>query len=81
MIEASFMHLIDGEKPVLLHSQAALAPVALDLVRQKNRPEYHELANIVLIVSVLAIVLTAPLGAILMVKFAPKFLTRAPNDG
>lgn len=64
-----------------IHSQAALAPVALDLVRQKNLPELYGLANIVLIVSVLAIILTAPLGAILMVKFAPKFLQPAPNDG
>lgn len=63
------------------HSQAALAPVALDLVRQKNLPELYGLANIVLIVSVLAIILTAPAGAIIMVKFAPKFLQPAPNDG
>lgn len=64
-----------------IHSQAALAPVALDLVRQKNLPELYGLANIVLIVSVLAIILTAPVGAIIMVKFAPKFLQPAPNDG
>lgn len=63
-----------------IHSQAALAPVALDLVRQKNLPELYGLANIVLIVSVLAIILTAPAGAIIMVKFAPKFLQPAPSD-
>lgn len=59
--------------------QAALAPVALDMVRLKNLPEYYHLANIVLIVSVLAIILTAPSGAILMVKCAPKFLKK--SDG
>lgn len=64
-----------------IYSQATLAPVALDLVRQKHLPELHTYANIVLIVSVLAIILTAPLGAILMVKFAPKFLLPPPNDG
>lgn len=62
-----------------MHFQAALAPVALDLVRIKNLPQYFDLANIVLIVSVLAIILTAPSGAILMVKFAPKFLQRVPT--
>lgn len=59
--------------------QAALGPVALDQVRQNNinssSMEAH-MANIVLIGSVLAIVLTAPLGAILMVKLAPKFLQK-----
>lgn len=60
--------------------QAALAPVALDLVRQKNLPELYALANIILIVSVLAIIITAPAGAIIMVKLAPKFLQRTTND-
>lgn len=58
--------------------QAALAPVALDLVRNNNLNEnYEELAVKVLIVSVLAIVITAPLGAILMVKLASKFLQKS----
>lgn len=47
--------------------QAALAPMALDVVRKQNLPELYGLANTVLIVAVLAIILTAPLGAILMV--------------
>lgn len=59
--------------------QAALGPVALDQIRQHNidssSMEAH-MANIILISSVLAIVLTAPLGAILMVKMAPKFLQK-----
>ncbi|XP_031633626.1 sodium/hydrogen exchanger 9B2 isoform X2 [Contarinia nasturtii] len=61
--------------------QAALAPVALDMVRYRELPEYYELANIVLVISVLAIVLTAPSGAIFMVKLAPKFLQKTQNDG
>lgn len=47
--------------------QAALAPMALDIVRKQNLSDLYGLANTVLIVSVLAIILTAPLGAILMV--------------
>ncbi|XP_055312721.1 putative SLC9B1-like protein SLC9B1P1 isoform X3 [Sitodiplosis mosellana] len=61
--------------------QAALAPIALDMVRLKNLTEYQHMASIVLIVSVLAIVLTAPSGAILMVKLAPKFLLKEPTVG
>lgn len=59
--------------------QAALGPVALDQVRLHNIDSSSieaQMANIVLIVSVLAIVITAPLGAILMVKLAPKFLQK-----
>lgn len=61
--------------------QAALAPVALDMARLKNIPEYYPLANIVLIISVLAIIITAPSGAIMMVKLAPKCLKKTHNEG
>lgn len=54
--------------------QAALAPVALDMVRKLKSEGNYEYANIVLIIGVIAIVLTAPIGAVLMVKFAPKWL-------
>lgn len=59
--------------------QAALGPVALDLARQNDSKENIELANIVLVISVLAIILTAPLGAILMTKLAPVWLKRSPS--
>lgn len=59
--------------------QAALGPVALDQIRTHNIDSSSaeaQMAYTVLIVSVLAIVITAPLGAILMVKLAPKFLQK-----
>lgn len=58
--------------------QATLGPVALDMVRQQHLGTYEEeMANNVLITSVLAILITAPLGAILMVNLAPKFLRKS----
>lgn len=57
--------------------QAALGPVALDLARKMKSEKDIELANKVLVVSVLAIILTAPLGAILMIKLAPRWLRKA----
>ncbi|XP_055678968.1 putative SLC9B1-like protein SLC9B1P1 isoform X2 [Lutzomyia longipalpis] len=59
--------------------QAALGPVALDLARKMESPsETVAFANQVLIVSVLAITATAPLGALLMTKLAPSWLKRSP---
>lgn len=60
--------------------QAALGPVALDQIHMHDIDPFSyeaQMANIVLIISVLAIVLTAPLGAVLMVKLAPKFLQKS----
>lgn len=54
--------------------QAALGPMALDLARSLNSIENLELANNVLVVSVLAIIFTAPLGAVLMIRLAPVWL-------
>ncbi|KAL7016834.1 hypothetical protein ACKWTF_010154 [Chironomus riparius] len=57
--------------------QAALGPVALDLARsQKSDDATYSLANSVLVISVLAIISTAPLGALLMTKLAPKWLKK-----
>ncbi|GAB0094164.1 sodium/hydrogen exchanger 9B2 [Sergentomyia squamirostris] len=59
--------------------QAALGPVALDLARKMESPgDTKVYANQVLIVSVLAITATAPLGALLMTKLAPSWLKRSP---
>lgn len=62
--------------------QAALGPIALDLARsQKSDDATYLLANNVLVISVLAIIATAPLGAVLMTKLAPKCLKReSPNN-
>ncbi|XP_043064942.1 sodium/hydrogen exchanger 9B2 isoform X2 [Drosophila ficusphila] len=56
--------------------QAALGPVALDLARAARvaNEEQLALASNVLIISVLAIIFTAPLGAILMLRLAPYWL-------
>ncbi|XP_034485487.1 sodium/hydrogen exchanger 9B2 isoform X2 [Drosophila innubila] len=56
--------------------QAALGPVALDLARSANVASDLTLASNVLIISVLAIIFTAPLGAILMLRLAPFWLKR-----
>ncbi|KAL5284996.1 SLC9B2.2 family protein [Megaselia abdita] len=61
--------------------QAALGPIALDLARSLNSTEeIHSLANNVLIISVLAIIFTAPLGAILMLRLAPICLEKQQED-
>ncbi|XP_052863572.1 sodium/hydrogen exchanger 9B2-like [Anopheles cruzii] len=58
--------------------QAALGPAALDLARALGAPkEDYGRAQTVLIVTVLAIIFTAPLGALLMVKLAPRWLKRS----
>ncbi|KAH8251847.1 hypothetical protein KR038_009400, partial [Drosophila bunnanda] len=56
--------------------QAALGPVALDLARAATTANADQLAlaSNVLIISVLAIIFTAPLGAILMLRLAPHWL-------
>lgn len=54
-----------------LFSQAALGPIALDMARQLDSEEHIAYANIILVISVLAIIFTAPLEAILMTKLAP----------
>lgn len=61
------------------HPQAALGPIALDLARKLDSSEHIRLAGSVLVVSVLAIVLTAPLGAVLMIRLAPVWLQRADS--
>lgn len=58
--------------------QAAIGPMALDHVRSQNKPDavQMDLAQKVLVISVLSIVLTAPLGAFLMIKLSTKWLKR-----
>lgn len=46
----------------------------MDLAREVNIASDLTLANNVLIISVLAIIFTAPLGAILMLRLAPLWL-------
>ncbi|KAJ6640327.1 Sodium/hydrogen exchanger 9B2, partial [Pseudolycoriella hygida] len=58
--------------------QAALGPIALDMARQLDSEKHIAYANIILVVSVLAITFTAPLGAVLMTKLAPSWLQKSP---
>lgn len=60
--------------------QATIGPIALDLARQRSNEEEVKFANSVLICSVLVIILTAPLGAILMDKLAPRWLKKAEEE-
>ena len=55
--------------------QAALAPVTLDEV-DKNDHEQVEYAQIVLMMCVLSVLLTAPAGAIMITISGPKLLTK-----
>lgn len=58
--------------------QAALGPIALDSARSLNADQgILTLASNVLIISVLAIIFTAPIGAILMLRLAPLWLKRS----
>uniref|UniRef100_A0A2M4AMQ4 Putative cation proton antiporter n=2 Tax=Anopheles triannulatus TaxID=58253 RepID=A0A2M4AMQ4_9DIPT len=61
--------------------QAALGPAALDLARSLNATDQYGRAQTVLIVTVLAIILTAPLGALLMIKLAPRWLKQSGGSG
>jgi solute carrier family 9B (sodium/hydrogen exchanger), member 1/2 len=57
--------------------QAAVGSIALDLAKQQaNNKEEINLATTVLNIAVLSIVVTAPLGTILISKLAPKLLTK-----
>lgn len=60
--------------------QAALGPAALDLARSLNATDDLPRAQTVLIVTVLAIIFTAPLGALLMIKLAPKWLRKEQSE-
>lgn len=57
--------------------QAALGPVLLRRINQKDHTEEEErFAQIILMVCILSIVLTAPVGAILISITGPKLLTK-----
>lgn len=57
--------------------QAALGPVILRRINQKNHTDEEErFAQIILMVCILSIVLTAPVGAILISITGPKLLTK-----
>jgi hypothetical protein len=56
--------------------QAAVGSIALDLARDANNSTYITLASNVLNIAVLSIVVTAPLGTILISLLATRLLTK-----
>nr|CAD7416253.1 unnamed protein product [Timema poppensis] len=60
--------------------QAALGPIALDLARNLDAKDSIVLADKVLMVAVLAIMITAPLGAIVITLFGPRLLNKTPTS-
>lgn len=56
--------------------QAAIGPVALDEVRKMQLEEYEAYATTVLIIAVLSILITAPVGAILITVLGTRLLEK-----
>lgn len=53
-----------------------MGPVALDYARNVDSPEIKNYATIMLIVAVLSIIITSPIGALLIMQFGPRLLHR-----
>lgn len=62
---------------ILFFIQAALAPVALDMARMYGSNEDKETATRLLTISVISILVTAPLGAFGIQWFGPRLLSTA----
>ena len=56
--------------------QAAIGSIALDMARERNDAKSIELATLVLTIAVISILVTAPLGAVVISVLGPKFLTK-----
>lgn len=65
--------------------QAALGPVCFKRLTDSNTPEERRYAELMLTVCILSIVVTAPIGAILISISGPKLLTKTkqlpPTEG
>jgi NhaP-type Na+/H+ or K+/H+ antiporter len=59
---------------VWYNAQAAIGPVALDIARKIHSAQDEAYARTVLIVVVLAILITAPIGATLITVLGPRLL-------
>ncbi|KAI4466975.1 sodium/hydrogen exchanger family [Holotrichia oblita] len=59
---------------------AALGPVALDKARELNDDTLIDYASVVVVVAVLSIIVTSPIGAVLIMQLGPKFLHRTIPD-
>ena len=56
--------------------QAAIGSIALDMARERDDQKSIELASLTLTIAVISILVTAPLGAVLISLLGPKFLNR-----
>lgn len=65
--------------------QAALGPVMLKRLNENNTSEEKQYAELILMVCILSIVVTAPVGAILISILGPRLLTKTkqlpPTEG
>lgn len=65
--------------------QAALGPVMLRRITSENSDEERNYAEIILMVCIISIVVTAPIGAILITLTGPRLLTKTkqlpPTEG
>lgn len=57
-----------------------MGPVALDIARRLHDEESEILANAVVIIAVISILITSPLGAVLIMELGPRFLHRTPPE-
>ncbi|KAK4887313.1 hypothetical protein RN001_003584 [Aquatica leii] len=60
--------------------QATLGPTALILARELNDAVLEGYANSVLIIAVISIIITSPIGAILIMQLGPKLLHRTESN-
>lgn len=60
--------------------QAALGPLALDIARTQGSKDEIAYAGKVLILAVLAILITAPVGAALITILGPRLLSRSEES-
>ncbi|XP_071053502.1 sodium/hydrogen exchanger 9B2 isoform X2 [Onthophagus taurus] len=60
--------------------QAALGPVALDMARETLNLDQINLGNAVIVVAVMSIIITSPIGAILIMQLGPRFLHRTIKE-
>lgn len=57
-----------------------MGPVALDLARKLSDEEAAATANAVVIIAVISILITSPLGTVLIMKLGPKFLHKTSTE-
>ncbi|XP_017776313.1 PREDICTED: mitochondrial sodium/hydrogen exchanger 9B2-like [Nicrophorus vespilloides] len=60
--------------------QAALGPAALDIAWSLGDKQLIEYSNVVIIVAVISIIITSPIGAVLIMQLGPRFLHRTTEN-